>query len=202
MNCSNDIFTNTRPCYSNMSLYGANGKVQPIMNPYPATILPCIAANKTCCASQQSFDHRNYNMIPSFSEAYDTSRTSLIASLTDKWIYAVTKLNDPYAVTQLFCNDGNLVATVSPTIRQGNSILEYFKWFTSLPNIKVIDKQYSITSITPDVYLNNAWVTWMWEGLEKPLVARMSFIFRKNCIYQLHSSVLPQRPDELSNNYA
>ncbi len=146
-------------------------------------------------------NNNNPSMETMSSESH-VMKTSHIASLTDKWIYAVTKLNDPYAVTQLFCKDGNLVATVSPTIRQGNSILEYFKWFTSLPNIKVIDKQYSITSITPDVYLNNAWVTWMWTGLEKPLIARMSFIFRKNCIYQLHSSVLPERPDELSNNYA
>lgn len=125
-----------------------------------------------------------------------------ISKLTDKWIYNVTIKNDADAVRQMFCDDGNLVATASKTIRQGRSILEYFKWFTNLPNIKVINKEYSITSITPEVYLNNAWVTWVWDGLDEPLVARMSFTFRKNCIYQLHSSVLPEKPDELNNNYA
>ena len=74
-----------------------------------------------------------------------------ISKLTDKWIYNVTIKNDADAVKQMFCDDGNLVATASRTIRQGRSILEYFKWFTNLPNIKVINKEYSITSITPEV---------------------------------------------------
>lgn len=128
-------------------------------------------------------------------------RTNYIAKMTDRWIECVTKLNDPFAVDKLFCDDGNLVGTVSTTIRTGKSILEYFKWFTSLPNIKVLNRKYSITSITPEVYLNNAWVTWMWDGLEKPLIARMSFIFRGDCIYSLNSSALPDRPDDLPNSF-
>ncbi len=124
-----------------------------------------------------------------------------IVGLTDKWIYAVTKLNDPVKVYNMFCKDGNLVATVSPTIRKGNSILEYFNWFTSLPNIDVLDKEYSISKVSDNVYMNNAWVRWNWDGLDEPLIARMSFLFRDDCIFQLHSSSLPERPDELSNVY-
>lgn len=38
--CNNDTFTNVKGCYSNLKAYGSNCMVQPIMNPYPATICP------------------------------------------------------------------------------------------------------------------------------------------------------------------
>ena len=41
-----------------------------------------------------------------------------------------------------------------------------------------------------NVYINTAFVTWKWDGLDEPIIARMSFILRNNCIYQLHSSAL------------
>ena len=126
-----------------------------------------------------------------------SSNRESISDLTDMWIKNVTINNDPDAVYNMFCSDGNLLGTVSQTVREGRDILNYFKFFTALPNIKVLKKDYRITSITSDVYINTAFITWMWDGLDEPIVARMSFIFRNNCIYQLHSSALPDINEDL-----
>ena len=61
MNCSNG--------YNKLSTYNRNRGFYP--QECYRCVRPCIAANKTCCVSQQSLDHKNYNMIPSFSETYD-----------------------------------------------------------------------------------------------------------------------------------
>jgi len=115
-----------------------------------------------------------------------------VANLTDKWINAVTVNNNPQEIANMFCNDGNLVGTVSQTIRKGPAIKQYFNYFAKLPDIKVLDKKYTIQKVGGNVYLNTAFITWKWKGLDEPIVARMSFLFRDNCIFQLHSSALPE----------
>lgn len=130
---------------------------------------------------------------------YNRTNESSIVKLTDLWIYNVTQKNDPSAVYNMFCSDGNLVGTVSQTIRRGSGILDYFHFFAKLPNIEVINKKYTINKVTSNVYINTAFVTWKWDGLDEPIIARMSFIFRNNCIYQLHSSSLPEVNDDLRN---
>lgn len=126
-----------------------------------------------------------------------SNRTQNIASLTDKWINAVTVHNDPQEIADMFCSDGSLVGTVSREIRNYNNIKFYFNFFAKLPGIQVISKQYNISRITSDVYLNTAFITWKWDGLEEPVVARMTFIFRNNCVFQLHSSSLPKLNNDL-----
>lgn len=120
-----------------------------------------------------------------------------IANLTDKWINNVTKKNDPKAVAKMFCRDGNLVATVSQIIREGDNIRKYFDFFAKLPEIEVKDRKYSISKITPDVYVNTAFITWKWKGLDEPIVVRMTFVFRNKCIFQLHASALPELNESL-----
>ena len=122
---------------------------------------------------------------------FSGSNETDIANLTDKWIYEVTVKHDPKAIYNLFCTDGNLVGTVSPGNRKGLDIERYFDYFAKLEGIKVINKQYNISKITNDVFVNTAFITWTWSGLDKPIVARMTFIYRNNCIFQLHSSALP-----------
>lgn len=125
------------------------------------------------------------------------SRINNIAKLTDEWIYNVTKLNDPKKIYNMFCDDGKLLGTVSTVIRNNNDIKKYFNYFAKLPNIKVIDSKYNIYNIGGDIYTNTAFITWVWDGVE-PIVARMTFIFKGNCIMQLHSSALPTPPKELN----
>ncbi len=134
-------------------------------------------------------------------EGYDASsaKKQEIAKLTDMWIDKVTKKNDPKAVAKMFCKDGNLVATVSQVIREGDNIRKYFDFFAKLPEIEVKDKKYSISKITPDVYVNTAFITWKWKGLTKPIVVRMTFVFRNKCIFQLHASVVPELNEPLKN---
>ena len=68
---------------------------------------------------------------------------------------------------------------------------------SKLPNIEVISKDYNISKVTDNVYINTAFVTWKWNGLSEPIVARMTFVYRNNCIFQLHSSALPDLNDDL-----
>ena len=122
-----------------------------------------------------------------------------ISNLTDKWIYEVTINNSPENIQTLFCKDGSLVGTVSKVIRTGEDIKFYFNYFSKLPGIKVINKKYNIMKITNNVFLNTAFITWKWDALKEPVTARMTFIYRDKCIFQLHSSVLPEINKNLVN---
>lgn len=130
-----------------------------------------------------------YNLFP--------NQQNDIAKLTDNWINEVTVNNDPQAIYKLFCSDGNLMGTVSQVKRKGLDIKSYFEYFAKLPGIKVFDKKYNISQVTKDVYINTAFITWYWDTLDKPIVARMTFVFRNNCIFQLHSSALPDINEDL-----
>ena len=81
---------------------------------------------------------------------------------------------------------------VSQVERIGADIKGYFDYFAKLPGLKVLSKKYSISKIDTGEYVNTAFITWDWDGLESPLTARMTFIYRDNCIFQLHSSALPE----------
>ena len=122
-----------------------------------------------------------------------------ISILTDKWIYEVTVNHSPENIQTLFCKDGSLVGTVSKVIRTGYDIKFYFNYFAKIPGIKVLNKKYEIMKITNNVFLNTAFITWSWDGLEQPITARMTFIYRDKCIFQLHSSVLPEINKNLLN---
>jgi len=123
--------------------------------------------------------------------------TNEITKLTDAWIKEVTVNHNPDAISKLFCSDGNLVGTVSQVKRRGQDIKKYFDYFAKLPGIQVINKKYNISKITSNVYLNTAFITWSWDGLEEPITARMTFIFHDKCIFQLHSSALPDLNKDL-----
>jgi hypothetical protein len=120
-----------------------------------------------------------------------------IEDLTNLWIREVTERNNPEAISKLFCADGNLVGTVSQVKRNGKNIKKYFDYFAKLPGIRVVAKEYNISKITDNVYLNTAFIKWQWEGLTEPITARMTFIFRNKCIFQLHSSALPDLNKDL-----
>ena len=120
-----------------------------------------------------------------------------IARLTDNWINEVTVNHDPVAISKLFCPDGNLVGTVSQVKRTGKDIEAYFDYFAKLPGIQVLKRKYNISKVTNNVFINTAFITWSWDGLPEPVTARMTFIFRDDCIFQLHSSKLPSLNDDL-----
>ena len=120
-----------------------------------------------------------------------------ITNLTDAWIKEVTVNHDPRAISKLFCSDGNLIGTVSQVKRKGADIEKYFDYFAKLPGIKVFEKEYNISQVTKDVFINTAFITWYWDTLDKPITARMTFVFRNNCIFQLHSSQLPELNEQL-----
>ena len=120
-----------------------------------------------------------------------------IAALTDEWINQVTIKNSPEGVAKMFCPDGNLIGTVSQVKRKGVDIKKYFDIFAKKPGITVLDKKYNVSRVARDVFINTAFITWFWSGLNEPVVARMTFVFREKCLFQLHSSVLPEVNDEL-----
>lgn len=148
----------------------------------------------------------NFDIQENFEESNKNSKKNIekktekkIKDLTDKWIIEVTEKRNPEAISKMFCSDGNLVGTVSQIKRQGEDIKTYFKYFTKLPGIKVIDKKYNISQVTDNVFINTAFITWSWNNVKEPVTARMTFTFRDNCLYQLHSSVLPDLNKDLVN---
>jgi hypothetical protein len=124
--------------------------------------------------------------------------TARISNLTDRWLTAVSVERSAEKTSALFCPDATLLGTVSQRIRTGSSIMSYFQYFTSLPNIRVISRSYTIQLIDDgNIAINSAIVRWHWDGLDAPIDARMTFIFSGDCIAQLHSSVMPERNDAL-----
>lgn len=137
---------------------------------------------------------------------------NLVALKTEEWMDAVVKLSNPTAVTNLFCENGLLVATAGLGIRtkthsydgwsdvkiDGKTIESYFDWFAKLPGQNITAFHHNIENVTENVWVNNAWVNWTWVG-NPGLTARMTFVFRDNsptCIFELHSSGLPESPDD------
>lgn len=123
-----------------------------------------------------------------------------IVELTDHWVNVLNTNdpNNPQKLAALFCSDGSLVGTVSQTMRTGIDIERYFDYFALLKGIKVIDKKYNIQHVADDVYLNTAFMRVTWDDLDGLVVStRMSFLFRGDCIFQLHSSQLPDVNDGL-----
>lgn len=113
------------------------------------------------------------------------------------WIREVTVNHNPEAIYKMFCEGGSLVGTVSQVKRKGNDIKKYFDYFAKLPGIKVLHKKYNITKVTNDVFINTAFVTWKWNSINEPIIARMTFVYKNNCTFQLHSSKLPDTNQKL-----
>ena len=132
---------------------------------------------------------------------YYVINETTISKLTDKWCKEVTVNNDPVAIYHLFCKDGNLLGTVSQTKRKGKDIKLYFDYFAKLPNINIISKKYNISKVAHNVYINTAFIKWQWDGLSKPITARMTFVYRDKCIFQLHSSALPEVNTSLKTTF-
>jgi len=147
----------------------------------------------------------SYNTQEYFTDTVDTSLSSLpvpmseeqIRLLTDTWINEVTVNKNPDNIYNLFCSDGSLLGTVSQIKRKGTDIKTYFDYFAHLPDLQVLAKEYNIAHVANNVYVNTAFITWNWQGLDNPIVARMTFIYRDRCIFQLHSSKLPQENAKL-----
>ena len=83
------------------------------------------------------------------------SMSNYYSQLTDKWIKEVTINRNPRAVANLFCDDA------------------------TLPGIKVLNRKYNLSKISNNYFINTALITWYWEGLDEPLVVRMSFYIQK-----------------------
>ena len=120
-----------------------------------------------------------------------------IAKLTDIWCREVAETHNINNIYKLFCSDGNLIGTVSQIKRKGDDIKKYFEYFSNKPGLKIISKNYNISKVTSNVFINTAFIEWMWDGLTEPITARMTFIYRNRCIFQLHSSVLPDLNETL-----
>ena len=121
-----------------------------------------------------------------------TKRT--VEMITNDFIYNVTKTNDSKFLNNQFCNNGYLIATLSRKTRRKTkrgSMKQYFDYFANLKGIIVLSKHYDIQKISKNIYLNQATVEWKWDAIKEPVVARMTFIIKNNCIFLLHSSSLP-----------
>ena len=113
--------------------------------------------------------------------------------LTDEWIDNVIVKKSPALVTKMFSKNGILLGTVSKQIREGKDIKCYFKFFVNLPSLDVIYKKYKINEISNNVYVNNAFITFSYNNNKKKEIikTRITFIFKSNKIFLLHSSELP-----------
>jgi len=121
-----------------------------------------------------------------------------IDSFITNWFNA-TESGNPHKPFDFFAHNAVLFATVSDQFRTTpESILDYFKFFIKLPNLKNSLVKKLITKIDNNTWGYYAFVNWSWDG-QKPIKVRMSFVIRvhnnnKLKISLLHSSPLPDPP--------
>ena len=168
---------------------------------------------------RMTFSKRNRKQTMSISEEdREAMVKKQIIAKNEKWYKAVTsvynktlntetgKLFSGTDVANLFCEDGILWGTQSTKIRNTRQdIIDYFDFFANIPGITIKAVDNNVTKITDMVYVNNANVTWFWDDLEEPVVARMTFIYRLSngnwCLFELHGSALPEKNPNLKPNY-
>ena len=151
---------------------------------------------------------------------------AMVNKLTNRWINNVVNKggyleDNPLDVYNMFCKNGILVGTVSEKNRRGAMIKNYFDYFARLPNINAYDIIHDIDHISSNVWVDNARITWTWDGLNDSvecgegdgangcdIVARMTFIWLLNdnsiggssgCLFELHSSGNPGPNEGLLN---
>ena len=136
------------------------------------------------------------------SVAYNcTSKSNInkhdVESFVNNWLRTTTT-NDPNAPADLFSDKAVLFATISNQFMTSpQQILDYFKKFTALPNLKNNVNKYVIKHLDDNTWGYYAYVDWSWgnKSIEK-ITARMTFIVKANSkdklkIHLLHSSKLP-----------
>jgi len=119
---------------------------------------------------------------------------------TAAWMHAVVNQSDSQAVADLFCANGMLVATAGFGIRkqtnstdgwgdeEGHTIKKFFDYFATLPGQRISNRHNNIVRLSTQVYVNNAWVSWTWDG-NAGMATRMTFVFVETasgtCIFEL-----------------
>ena len=117
-----------------------------------------------------------------------------IDSFINNWFNA-TESRNPNKPFDFFAKDAVLFATVSDQFRTTpEAILDYFKMFVMLPNLKNKLIKKLITKIDNNTWGYYAFVNWSFKN--KNIIARMSFVIKvhnnnKLKIALLHSSELP-----------
>ena len=108
---------------------------------------------------------------------------------------------DPETATSLFSDDAILLATISSKFRKGSEdILEYFKYFLNISDLKPSKPEMYNTQILADnLYLVNVFVKFTFtENSKKTIINRMSFIVEYKNDYKikfLHASPSPSSLD-------
>merc|ERR1711988_1809691 len=86
-------------------------------------------------------------------------------------------------VTSLYNKDAYLWGTVSEDIRQGQDLIDYFKYFAHIPGLSLQDGSYkSCVQVMGDTAINSGYYTFQipQAGSEtKTVPARFTFVYRR-----------------------
>lgn len=118
-----------------------------------------------------------------------------ISKLTDLWIKEVTLNHNSHEVSKLFCSDGTLI--IQEAQYKNKDIKAYFDYFVNLPKLQMISKQYNISMLAPNVFVNTAYIKWKWSGLYDSVNMKMIFVYNGRCIYKLNASKMPIMNNQL-----
>lgn len=132
---------------------------------------------------------------------------------TNEWVKRLQK-NDAEGVSNLFCSPskhmdgGQLLGTISQTVREGEEINKYFDYFANRPGIKVSDAKVHPAMITCDVGVTNVLATMKFDSVDD-IDVRLSYVWRKDetkphgfCLALLHGSEEPVLNKQLRHNVA
>ena len=104
-----------------------------------------------------------------------------IENLSNDFLRLVSVEKDFGKVQKMFCENGTIFG---PKFFDTLNLKSFFH--NELTNLCIIAKKFSVVHVQGDVFLNQAKVSWMWDGLQVPVETNMSFLFKGKKIFHLH----------------
>jgi|LakMenEpi03Aug12_release.lakeMendotaPanAssembly.Ray.scaffolds.fasta_scaffold884790_2 hypothetical protein len=113
-------------------------------------------------------------------------KTNNIIKTTDKWFELLIK-KDKDLLYDMFYKKNTIIVKLQDKETIKNNIKFFLDYFIKIPKIKILKKEYNISKISDNIYINTVFISWeINNSFNKNLNLKFIFIFKNNLIFELH----------------
>lgn len=116
-----------------------------------------------------------------------TNKKQIIIELTDKWLHNVSVEKNVENLYNMFYKKQNMITKKNN--HEDHDLKKHLNFFINLPKIKILSKEYNISQVSENIYINTVYTKWTLRNKE-PIEFKIIFIFKNNYIFELHSSTI------------
>lgn len=111
-----------------------------------------------------------------------------IIKITDKWFELLIKTDkDKDLLYDMFYKKNTIIVKLQDKETIKNNIKFFLDYFIKIPKIKILKKEYNISKISDNIYINTVFISWkINNSFNKNLNLKFIFIFKNNLIFELH----------------